>query len=59
MSKEEDTEVEEVVAVVVEPDANVTVMNHPCHILLAYIPIRLVRYPTKIELEWYNKQDLV
>ena len=26
---EEDTEVEEVVAVVVEPDANVTVMNHP------------------------------
>lgn len=31
----------------------------PCHILLAYIPIRLVRYPTKIELEWYNKQDLV
>ena len=28
---EEDTEVEEVVAVVVEPDANVTVMNHPAN----------------------------
>lgn len=31
----------------------------PGYIPTAYIPISLVRYPTKIELEWYNKQDLV
>lgn len=31
----------------------------PGHIPIDYIPIRLVRYPTKTELEWYNKQDLI
>lgn len=31
----------------------------PGHIPTAYIPIKLVRYPTKTELEWYNKQDLI
>ena len=31
----------------------------PGHIPTDYIPIRLVRYPTKTELEWYNKQDLI
>lgn len=31
----------------------------PFHIPINYIPIRLVRYPTKKELEWYNKQDLI
>lgn len=31
----------------------------PGHIPTDYIPIRLVRYPTKTELEWYNKQNLI
>lgn len=31
----------------------------PGHIPLDYIPIRVVRYPSKTELEWYNKQNLV
>lgn len=31
----------------------------PGHIPIDYIPIRLVRYPTKKELEWYNKQNLI
>lgn len=31
----------------------------PGHIPIDYIPIRLVRYPTKTELEWYNKQNLI
>lgn len=31
----------------------------PGHIPVEHIPIILVRYPTKAELEWYNKQDLV
>ena len=31
----------------------------PGYIPTDYIPIRLVRYPTKTELEWYNKQNLI
>lgn len=31
----------------------------PGHIPIDYIPIGLVRYPTKTELEWYNKQNLI
>lgn len=31
----------------------------PGHIPMDYIPIGLVRYPTEMELEWYNKQNLI
>lgn len=31
----------------------------PGHIPIDCIPIGSVRYPTKAELEWYDKQDLV
>lgn len=33
--------------------------DSPGHIPIDYIPISSVRYPTKSELDWYNKQDLV